>query len=77
MLQEAELQVPEFRTGRALVGGLPSNKTEVYQSPCVVMKSTDVRDGVLMHGQTFDFLETDADVETVENVAHYYWYCCI
>ena len=55
--------MPEFRTGRALVGGLPSGKTEVRQSQCVVMKSTDVRDRELVHGQTLDFLTTDADVE--------------
>ena len=60
--------MPEFRTGRALVGGLPSGKTEVRQSQCVVMKSTDVRDRELVHGQTLDFLTTDADVEAVDDV---------
>ena len=60
--------MPEFRTGRALVGGLPSGKTEVCQSQCVVMKSTDVRDRELVHGQTLDFLTTDADVEAVDDV---------
>ena len=29
-LQEAELKVPDSQTGQALVGGVPSGKTEVY-----------------------------------------------